>query len=59
VNQKWFTILYINSISQKLKHETKDLDTKTSFYSINKLGIIIKEQKDNVPKLSQMNLVYR
>jgi len=57
-NQKWFTIPYINTISQKLKHVTKDLDTRTSYYSINKLGTIIKGQKDNIPKLLQTNLVY-
>jgi len=27
---------YINFISQKLKHVTNDLDTKTFYYSINK-----------------------
>jgi len=58
VNQKWFTIPYINLISQKLKHVTKDLDTKTSYYNINKLEII-KGHKDNIPKLSQMNVVYK
>jgi len=46
--------------TKKLKHVTKYLDTKTSYYSIvNKLGTIIKEQKDNVSKLSQMNVVYK
>jgi len=48
MNQKWFMIPYINSISQKLKHVTNDLDTKTSYYSINKLGTIIKGQKDKL-----------
>jgi len=26
INQKWFTIPFINTISQKLKHVTDDLD---------------------------------
>jgi len=38
-NQKWFTIPFINSISYKLKHVIKDLDTKTSYYSLNNSGI--------------------
>jgi len=59
MNQKWFTIPYINLISQKLKHVTNNLDTKTFYYSINKLRTIIKGQKDSIPKLSQTNLVYR
>jgi len=44
MNQK-FTIPYINSISQKLKHVINDLDIKTSYYNINKLGTIIKGQR--------------
>jgi len=58
-NQKWFTIPYINTLSQKLKHVTDDLDAKTSYFSLNKLGNIIKGQKDNIPKLLQTNLVYK
>jgi len=58
-NQKWFTIPYINRTSHKFKHLTEDLDKKTSFYSLNKLKNIIKGQKDNIPKLSQTNLVYK
>jgi len=59
MNQKWFTIPYLNTISQKLRHVTKDLDTKTSYYSLNKLGTIIKGQKDSIPKSLQTNLVYK
>jgi len=29
--QKWFAIPFINSISYKLKHGTKDLDTNISY----------------------------
>jgi len=57
--QKWFIIPFINPISYKLKHITKDLNTKISYYSFNKLGTIIKGHKDNVPNLSQMNMIYR
>jgi len=59
MNHRWFTIPYINTISQKLKHVTNDLETKTSYYSLNKLGTFIKGQKDSIPKLLQTNLVYK
>jgi len=59
VNQKWFTIPYLDTISQKLRHITNNLDTKTSFFSLNKLGMFIKGQKDNIPKKLQTNLVYK
>jgi len=59
INQKWFTIPYLDTISQKLRHITNNLDTKTSFYSLNKLENFIKGQKDSIPKLLQTNLVYK
>jgi len=57
--KKWFTIPYVNSVSHKFKHLTNDLDAQTSYYSLNKLGMIIKGQKDRVPNMSQMNVVYK
>jgi len=35
--KKWFTVPFIHSISHKFKHVIKDLDTRISYYSLNKL----------------------
>jgi len=57
--QKWFTIPFLNSVSHKFKHLTKDLDTKISYYSLNKLNTIIKGHKDELPNMSKRNVVYK
>jgi len=46
-------------MSHKFKHLTKDLDTKISYYSLNKLGTFIKGYKDNVLNTLQTNVVYK
>jgi len=43
----WFTLPYIPRISDKIK--TTDLDTKVSYFNLNKLGNIIKKHKDVLP----------
>jgi len=48
----------LSSVSHKFKHLTKDLDAKISYYSLNKLGTIIKRHKDSVSNMLQMNGVY-
>jgi len=58
-NCKWFVVPYIRSISEKFKHIIKDLDTRISYYSLNKLGSIIKRHKDILPNTSKMNVVYK
>jgi len=45
----WFTISFTQSVSNKFKHVVKDLNTRLSFFSINKLDYIIKAQKDILP----------
>jgi len=37
----------------------KDLDSKLSYFSVNKLGSIIKAYKDSLSILSQKNVVYK
>jgi len=37
----------------------RGLDTRLSFYNLNKLGEIIKAHKDILPKLSNKNVVYK
>lgn len=48
INEKtsWFTISYILHISDKFKNITRDLGVRMSFFSLNKLGRLIKVQKD-------------
>jgi len=58
-NKKWFTIPFIQSILGKFKYVIKDLDAGISFYSINKLGTIIRGRNDSLFKSSQMNVVYK
>jgi len=58
-NGKWFVVPYIRSVSEKFKHIIRDLDTGISYYSLNKLGNIIKRHKDNLPDTSKMNVVYK
>jgi len=47
-----FTIPFIQLVSNKFKHVIKDLNTRLSFFSVNKLDYIIKAQRI----LSQSNL---
>jgi len=58
-NKKWFAIPYIRSLSEKFKHIIKDLDAGISYYSLNKLGSIIRRHKDNLPDSLKMNVVYK
>lgn len=48
-----FTISYIQKIANKYNNITNDLDASLSFFSLNKLGIIIKTQKNCLFNLSQ------
>jgi hypothetical protein len=52
-NNRWFTIPYIHLILHRFKNITKDLNTKISDFSLNKLGSIIRALKDSLPNLSQ------
>jgi len=46
---KWFTILYINTVSEKFKNAIADTSLKLAFHSFNKLSKIIKVHKDPLP----------
>lgn len=52
----WFTI---PTIANKCKDITNGLDISLSYFGLNKLGTIIKVQKDNLPNLSQKNIIYK
>jgi len=56
---KWFTIPFLSSVSHKLKHLTKDLDARISYYSLNKLNTMIKGHKNRVPNMLRTNVVYK
>jgi len=53
---RWFIIPFISALSHKFKNITKDLETSLSYYSINKLGNIIRLHKDLLP-LHHKNVV--
>jgi len=45
--------------ADKFKEVIRGLDTRLSFYSLNKLEGIIKAHKDILPKLSNKDVVYK
>jgi len=55
----WFTVPYIKPTSDKFKNIINGMVSRVSFYSMNKLGKLIKAQKDSLPKFSNMNVVYK
>jgi len=55
----WFLILFIKRITDKFKNIANRLKTKLAFFSLNKLGRIIKVQKDILPIKCNKNIVYK
>jgi len=55
----WFVLPFIPKVTENFKHITNILNTKIAYYSLNKLGWIVKPQKDNLPIDSNKNVVYR
>jgi len=55
----WFTVPFIKSVSDKFKSITNGSFSRLSFFSMNKLSSFIRVQKDPLPKLSKMNVVYK
>jgi len=55
----WFTILFINNISDKFKRIINNTVIKIAFYSINKLRSLIKVQKDSLQSSTQRTLSIR
>jgi len=54
-----FTEPYLSKFADKFKEVVRGLDTKLSFYSLNKLRGIIKAHKDILPKLSNKDVMYK
>jgi len=51
------TIPFISALSHKFKHITKDLEASLSYFSINKLGNIIRPHKDLLPVQHHKNVI--
>jgi len=58
-NTPCFTVLYIPKFADKFKEVIRGLDTRLSFYNLNKFGGIIKAHKDILPKLLNKDVVYK
>jgi len=56
---RWFLIPFIPKLSEKFKKITNNLQTKMAYFSLHKLGRIIKAQKDTLPTGLNKNVVYR
>jgi len=55
----WFLIPFIPKLTEKFKKIANNLKTKLAFFSLNKLGRMIKAQKDNVLTGCNKNVVYK
>jgi len=55
----WFIIPFISKVTENFKHITNIINTKLAYFSLHKLGWIVKAQKDSLPILSNKNVVYR
>lgn len=53
------TIPFIDSLSNKFRGITKNINSRLTFYSINKLGNFIKVHKDSLQNTSKRNVVYK
>jgi len=56
---RWFTITFISALSHKFKNITKDLEASLLYYSLNKLGNIIRPHKNRLPVQHHKNVVYK
>jgi len=54
----WFLIPYIPKLADKFKYIADMIKTKLAFFSVEKLGRLIRAQKDSLPKGSHKNVVY-
>ncbi|KYQ49832.1 hypothetical protein ALC60_11007 [Trachymyrmex zeteki] len=56
---KWFTIPYVQGISEKFKNFINGIEQRVSFFSLNKLNKFIKVHKDPSPNEEKRNIVYK
>jgi len=55
----WFLIPFIPKWTDKFKRIANNLKMKLAFFSLNKLGRMIKAQKDDIPIGCNKNVVYK
>jgi len=55
----WFLIPFIPNVTEKFRHIGNNLKRKLTFFSLHKLGRIIKAQKDTLTIGSNKNVVYK
>jgi len=55
----WFLIPYIQKVTDKFKNIAINIKAKLAFFSFNKLGRIIKVQKDTLSPGFNKNIVYK
>ena len=55
----YFSVPYVQSLSERFKDITKDLDVRISYFSLNKLNRFIRTHKDSLCETSKSNVVYK
>jgi len=57
--KSWFLIPFIPNVTEKFRHITNILNSKIVYFSLHKLGWIVKAQKDHLPTNFNKNVVYK
>ncbi|KYN17404.1 hypothetical protein ALC57_10305 [Trachymyrmex cornetzi] len=55
----WFTIPYLNKISDRFRGVVKNLNVSLAFFSLNKLSCFIRAQKDCLTTFLKKNVIYK
>jgi len=55
----WFLIPFIPKVTENFKHITNILNSKLAYFSLHKLGWIVKAQKSSLSIESHKNVVYK
>jgi len=58
-NKGWFLISFIPKVTEKFKNIANILKAKLAFFSLHKLGRIVRVQKDSLPTRYNKNIVYK
>jgi len=55
----WFLIPFISKVTEKFKYITNIINKKLAYFSLQKLGWIVKAQKDRLKTVENKNVVYK
>jgi len=55
----WFVLPFIPKVTKNFKHITNILNSKIAYFSLNKLGRIVRPQRNNLPINSNKNVGYK